>query len=74
MARIAAAATRLHSRLDRPFRAHGDWSIELPADGCACELCGVLYEFLADPSRRALEWPLAEDRLNWLAAKWPRTV
>jgi predicted 2-oxoglutarate/Fe(II)-dependent dioxygenase YbiX len=55
-------ATRLRSRLDRPFRAHDDWSIELPADGCTCELCGVLRKFLADPSRRSLEWPLAEDR------------
>ena len=55
-------AARLRSRLDRPFRAHDDWSIELPANGCTCELCGVLRRFLADPSRRALEWPLAEDR------------
>jgi hypothetical protein len=53
-------ATRLRSRLDRPFRAHDDWSIELPADGCACELCRALRRFLADPSRRALDWPLAE--------------
>jgi hypothetical protein len=53
-------ATRLRSRLDRPFRAHDDWSIELPAGGCACELCRALGRFLADPSRRTLDWPLAE--------------
>jgi hypothetical protein len=55
-------AARLRSRLDRPFRAHDDWSIELPADGCACELCVVLRRFLADPSRRTFEWPLAQER------------
>jgi hypothetical protein len=55
-------AARLRSRLDRPFRAHDDWSIELPADGCTCELCVVLRGFLADPSRRTFEWPLAQER------------
>jgi predicted 2-oxoglutarate/Fe(II)-dependent dioxygenase YbiX len=55
-------AARLRSRLDRPFRAHDDWSIELPADGCTCELCVVLRRFLADPSRRSFEWPLAQER------------
>jgi hypothetical protein len=55
-------AARLRSRLDRPFRAHDDWSIELPADGCTCELCVVLRRFLADPSRRTLEWRLAQER------------
>jgi hypothetical protein len=55
-------AARLRSRLDRPFRAHDDWSIELPADGCTCELCVVLRSFLADPSRRTFEWPLAQER------------
>ena len=53
-------AARLRSRLDRPFRAHDDWSIELPAGGCTCELCRALGRFLADPSRRTLDWPLAE--------------
>ena len=53
---------RLRSRLDRPFRAYDDWSIELPADGCTCELCVVLRRFLADPGRRTFEWPLAEQR------------
>ena len=55
-------AARLRSRLDRPFRAHDDWSIELPAGGCTCELCAVLRGFLADPSRRIFEWRLAEER------------
>ena len=53
---------RLRSRLDRPFRAHDDWSIELSADGCTCELCVVLRGFLANPSRLTFEWPLAEQR------------
>ena len=51
---------RLRARLDRPFRAHDDWSIELGADGCTCELCIVLRGFLADPSRRNFDWRLAE--------------
>jgi hypothetical protein len=53
--------TRLRARLARPARAEDDWSMELP-DGCACELCGTLRSFLADPARRTLEWPLAQDR------------
>jgi predicted 2-oxoglutarate/Fe(II)-dependent dioxygenase YbiX len=53
-------ATRLRSRLDRPFRAHDDWSIEPPAGDCGCDLCRALDTFLADPSRRTLDWPLAE--------------
>jgi predicted 2-oxoglutarate/Fe(II)-dependent dioxygenase YbiX len=55
-------AARLRSRLDRPFRAHDDWSIELPVDSCTCELCVVLRRFLADPSRRTFEWRLAQER------------
>lgn len=30
--------------------------------GCACELCGTLRTFLADPARRSFEWPLAKQR------------
>ena len=61
-AQLAAdQATRLRARLARPPRARDDWSIELPG-GCACELCGTLGSFLADPARRTLEWPLAQDR------------
>jgi hypothetical protein len=58
----ADCAARLRARLGRPQRVPGDWSIELPAEGCACELCGPLREFLADPSRRTFEWPLAQKR------------
>ena len=58
----ADCAARIRTRLGRPQRAPGDWSIELPAEGNACELCDTLREFLADPSRRAFEWPLAQKR------------
>jgi hypothetical protein len=55
-------AARLRARLARPPRAPGDWSIELPAGGCTCELCGTLRVFLEHKSRRTFEWPLAERR------------
>jgi 2OG-Fe(II) oxygenase superfamily len=55
-------AARLRARLARPQRAPGDWSIELPADGCTCDLCGTLRVFLEDQSRRTFEWPLAQQR------------
>ena len=58
----ADCAARLRARLARPQRASGDWSIELPAGGCACELCDTLRVFLEDPNRRAFEWPLAQQR------------
>ena len=57
----ADCAARLRARLARPPRPDGDWSIELPG-GCACELCGTLGTFLADPDRRTFEWPLAQQR------------
>jgi hypothetical protein len=38
----ADCAARLRVRLARPRRASGDWSIELPAGGCACDLCDTL--------------------------------
>ncbi|HVM02407.1 MAG TPA: 2OG-Fe(II) oxygenase [Acidimicrobiales bacterium] len=53
-------AARLEARLARPPRADDDWSVEVPP-GCRCRLCDVLAEFLADPARRSLEWPLAKD-------------
>jgi predicted 2-oxoglutarate/Fe(II)-dependent dioxygenase YbiX len=53
---------RLCARLARPQRASGDWSIELPAGGCACELCDTLRAFLSDMTRRTFEWPLAKER------------
>jgi hypothetical protein len=58
----ADCATRLRARLARPQRASGDWSIELPAGGCACELCETLRAFLSDQTRRTFEWPLAQQR------------
>ncbi|MGH9280432.1 MAG: 2OG-Fe(II) oxygenase [Acidimicrobiales bacterium] len=51
----------LEARLARPPRAADDWSILLP-DGCGCELCGTLRTFLADPTQRTRDWPLAQDR------------
>jgi len=57
----ADCAARLRARLARPQRASGDWSIELPAGGCTCDLCGALCTFLEDRSRRTFEWPLAKD-------------
>src|SRR5215470_16264938 len=50
------------ARLARPEREVGDWSIELPAGGCACDLCGTLRTFLEDKNLRTFEWPLAKDR------------
>jgi len=58
----ADCAARLRARLARPQRASGDWSIELPAGGCACELCATLRVFAEDKSRRTFEWPLAQQR------------
>lgn len=52
-------AARLRSRLARPARQPGDWSIALPAGRCACGLCGTLRAFLADQQER-LHWPLAQ--------------
>jgi predicted 2-oxoglutarate/Fe(II)-dependent dioxygenase YbiX len=58
----ADCAARLRARLARPQRAPDDWSIDLPAGGCTCELCGTLRVFLEDKSRRSFEWPLAKQR------------
>ena len=58
----ADCAARLRTRLDRPLRASGDWSIELPAGGCTCDLCDTLRVFLNDKGRRTSEWPLAKQR------------
>ena len=56
----ADCAARLRARLGRPHRASGDWSIELAAGSCTCELCRTLSVFLEDKSRRTFEWPLAQ--------------
>jgi 2OG-Fe(II) oxygenase superfamily len=58
----ADCAARLRARLARPQRASGDWSIELPAGGCTCELCHTLRAFLEDKTRRSFDWPLAKQR------------
>jgi hypothetical protein len=58
----ADCAARLRRRLALPQRAAEDWSVDLPAGGCTCELCSTLGEFLADPRRRTFEWPLAQQR------------
>jgi len=56
----ADCAARLRARLARPQHAAGDWSIELPAGGCTCDLCDALRVFLEDKSRRTFEWRLAQ--------------
>ncbi len=58
----ADCAARLRARLARPPRAAGDWSVELPAGSCDCELCRTLRRFLDDTIKRTLEWPIAKDR------------
>jgi hypothetical protein len=58
----ADCAARLRARLARPPRVPGDWSVELPAGGCTCDLCGTLRAFLEDQSRRTFEWPIAKER------------
>ncbi len=52
---------RLAAITARPARAEADWSISW-SGGCDCGLCGTLGDFLADHSRRTLEWPLADAR------------
>jgi predicted 2-oxoglutarate/Fe(II)-dependent dioxygenase YbiX len=58
----ADCAARLRARLARPQRAPGDWSVELPAGGCTCDLCTTLSTFLAAPGRTMFDWPLAKQR------------
>ena len=65
----ADCAARLRARLARPQRASGDWSVELPAGSCDCELCGTLREFLEDKIRRTFEWPLAKERRQHVHAR-----
>lgn len=49
---------RLQRILDAPGRDDDDWSITWA--GCGCEVCQRLEYFLASPSERTLEWPLAK--------------
>jgi predicted 2-oxoglutarate/Fe(II)-dependent dioxygenase YbiX len=65
----ADCAARLRARLARPQRAPGDWSIELPAGGCTCDLCDILRVFAEDKSRRTFEWPLAKERRQHVHAR-----
>jgi hypothetical protein len=65
----ADCAARLRVRLARPQRAPADWSIELPAGSCTCDLCGTLRVFLEDKSRRTFEWPLAQQRRQHVHAR-----
>ena len=58
----ADCAGRLRARRACSQRAPGDWSIELPAGGCTCELCDTLRVFAEDKSRRTFDWPLAQQR------------
>jgi hypothetical protein len=51
----------IETRLEQPVRDEADWSIALP-DGCDCELCETLGDFLSDPDDRRLEWPIAKAR------------
>ncbi len=58
----ADCAARLRAGLAQPLRASGDWSIELRAGGCTCDLCDTLRAFLQDKGRRTFEWPIAKQR------------
>ena len=65
----ADCAARLRTRLARPQRASGDWSVELPTGSCTCELCDTLRVFLEDKSRRTFQWPLAKERRRHVHAR-----
>jgi hypothetical protein len=65
----ADCAARLRARIARPLRTSGDWSVELPAGSCDCELCRTLRGFLEDKIRRTLEWPLAKERRQHVHAR-----
>ncbi len=65
----ADCAARLRTRLARPRRAPGDWSVELSGGTCGCELCDNLHAFLADKSRRTFDWPLAKERRQHVHAR-----
>lgn len=54
-------AVHIERRLARPIRSADDWSLTLPG-GCDCALCDTLAAFLADPSARTHEWPIAKPK------------
>lgn len=53
------ASDLLEQRANSAPREADDWSIHLPA-GCSCDVCVRLAGFLADPTARVLEWPIAK--------------
>ncbi|MDO5627082.1 MAG: 2OG-Fe(II) oxygenase [Mobilicoccus sp.] len=63
-----AATTLLSARLATPERDPGDWSIPLP-EGCSCDLCMRLSEFLTDPKRTSMEWPLKAELRRHVCAR-----
>jgi 2OG-Fe(II) oxygenase superfamily len=65
----ADCAARLRVRIARPLRTAGDWSVDLPAGHCDCELCRTLRGFLEDKIRRTFEWPLAQERRQHVHAR-----
>ncbi len=52
---------QLEARLKQPTRKKDDWSLDLPGT-CDCDLCITLRDFLADPKKKQLEWPIAKRR------------
>lgn len=59
LAAIAEDCRRRLTRIvDRPVRAHGDWSVIW--SGCGCGVCEGLTEFLGSRAERTREWPLAK--------------
>lgn len=56
----ARCVESLGAWLRQPVRGADDWSVRVSFP-CTCRLCGVLGEFLRDPSRQGFEWPLAKD-------------
>jgi hypothetical protein len=64
----SACFARLEQRLDVPVREASDWSIGWD-DGCGCDLCERLAEFLEDDVTRRMEWPLAKDRRRHVHGK-----
>jgi hypothetical protein len=61
-------ARLLEQRLAVPARDRGDWSIAAP-EGCRCDLCITLADFLSASDRRQLEWPLAKEKRRHIHSK-----
>ncbi len=69
---IAQHCARLTAaRLELPARDEDDWSTVLP-EGCSCELCATLEEFLADPDAGRLEWPIAKAKRRHIHGRLDR--